>query len=71
MGLAVSRVFGIPTLDEFWGHLNFTDIPQCSASEDGGLEELTRGITLGNTAWVPGQVYRFKFEFKHILINNV
>ncbi len=37
-GLAVSRVIGIPTADEFWGHVNF-DTPACSDLNN-GVEEL-------------------------------
>lgn len=59
-GLAVSRVFGIPTADEFWGHLNFDAV--CSDLNN-GVEELQRGLTLGNTGWSQGVAYTFKFEF--------
>jgi hypothetical protein len=59
-GLAVSRVFGIPTADEFWGHLNFD--AACS-DLNSGLQELQRGFTLGNTGWAQGVPYTFKFEF--------
>lgn len=60
-GLAVSRVSGIPTADEFWGHENF-DTPACSDS-DNGLEELARGNTLGSTGWVDNELYDFRFEY--------
>jgi hypothetical protein len=60
-GLAVSRVFGIPTADEFWGHLNF-DTPACSDLTN-GLQELQRGFTLGNAGWAHNVPYTFKFEF--------
>lgn len=60
-GLAVSRVTGIPTADEFWGHTNF-DSPACSDLNN-GLQELQRGATLGSTGWVDNQEYEFKFEF--------
>ena len=56
-GLAVSRVSGIPTADEFWGHLDFAENPS------GGLEELGRGATLGSTGWIAGQSYQFDFDF--------
>ncbi len=46
-GLAVSRVTGIPTADEFWGHTNF-DSPACSDLNN-GLQELQRGSTQGST----------------------
>lgn len=60
-GLAVSRVTGIPTADEFWGHTNF-DTPACSDLSN-GLQELQRGLTLGGTGWVDNTEYEFKFEF--------
>jgi hypothetical protein len=59
-GLAVSRVFGIPTADEFWGHTNFNYY--CS-DLDNGLEELARGATLGDVGWSDGVLYTFRFEF--------
>ena len=59
-GLAVSRVVGIPTADEFWGHLNFD---HSSSDLNNGLQELQRGSTLGSTGWVPGQEYVFTFQF--------
>jgi len=59
-GLAVSHVFGIPTADEFWGHLNFN---HSSSDLNNGLQELQRGATLGSTGWVDNQEYKFKFEF--------
>ncbi|MHC4607511.1 MAG: hypothetical protein ACYTAF_11380 [Planctomycetota bacterium] len=59
-GLAVSRVFGIPTADEFWGHVNFD---HWSSGPNSGLQELARGATLGSTGWAIGQPYLFDFEF--------
>jgi hypothetical protein len=59
-GLAVSRVSGVPTADEFWGHVNF-DHP-CSDLNN-GLQELARGATLGSVGWVDNAVYTFTFEF--------
>jgi hypothetical protein len=59
-GLAVSRVFGIPTADEFWGHTNFDST--CS-DLDNGLQELARAATLGSTGWSDLQEYTFEFEF--------
>jgi hypothetical protein len=59
-GLAVSRVTGIPTADEFWGHVNFD--ASCSDLAS-GLEELARGNNLGATGWTPGTTYNFKFVF--------
>ncbi len=57
-GLAVSRVTGLPTADEFWGHTNFAENPA------GGLEELARGNTLGDTGWSAGTDYDFRFVFQ-------
>jgi len=54
-GLAVSRVTGVPTADEFWGHTNFASHPA------GGVTELARGLTLGNTGWEEGVEYDFRF----------
>jgi hypothetical protein len=59
-GLAVSRVSGVPTADEFWGHVNF-DHP-CSDLNN-GLVELARGATLGDTGWADNTAYTFTFEF--------
>ena len=59
-GLAVSHVFGIPTADEFWGHLNFD---HASSDLNNGLQELQRGATLGSTGWADNTEYEFKFEF--------
>jgi|YNPBryunderm2012_1023409.scaffolds.fasta_scaffold17322_2 hypothetical protein len=56
-GLAVSRVYGIPTADEFWGHTDFTSHP------GGGLVELARGMTLGNVGWQYLRDYYFDFIY--------
>lgn len=56
-GLAVSRVTGIPTADEFWGHTDF------GANSNGGLTELARANTLGSTGWNANQDYKFTFDF--------
>jgi len=56
-GLAVSRVTGVPTLNEFWGHTN------SPANPAGGLEELARGATLGNTGWADSTSYDFIIEY--------
>ena len=56
-GLAVSRVSGIPTADEFWGHVNFD-------ADGNGLEELARGNTLGATGWNEFTDYEFRFVFQ-------
>lgn len=56
-GLAVSRVTGVPTLNEFWGHY---DSP---ANPGGGLIELTRGATLGSIGWVDATNYSMTIEY--------
>lgn len=61
-GLAVSRVTGIPTADEFWGHTNFAQ------DASGGLEELARAEDLGTTGWVVGTTYDFRFVFQPNLL---
>jgi hypothetical protein len=58
VGLAVSRVTGIPDADEFWQHANLAGTPAGS-----GLQELQRGTNLGATGWVHGQTYEFTFDF--------
>ncbi len=60
-GLAVSRVTGIPTADEFWGHVDF------SGAEGGGagaVAELARAATLGSTGWIDNKEYEFRFIFQ-------
>lgn len=54
-GLAVSRVSGIPSADEFWGHTTL--------SAGSGLTELQRATNLGSTGWVLGTDYEFTFDF--------
>lgn len=56
-GLAVSRVTGVPTLNELWGHI---DSP---ANPGGGLTELARGATLGNVGWADNGEYDFVVEY--------
>nr|WP_297349209.1 hypothetical protein [uncultured Glaciecola sp.] len=53
-GLALSRVTGTPSADEFWGHTTFSG---------GGLQELQRAATLGSTGWQYGIDYEFLFDF--------
>ncbi len=48
IGLAVSNVFGMPTADELWGHVNFD---HTSSDLNNGVEELARASTLGNVGW--------------------
>ncbi len=55
IGLAVSRVTGIPSADEFWGHTTL--------SAGSGLNELQRGTNLGSTGWAAGTSYDFTFDF--------
>ncbi len=68
-GLAVSRVTGTPTADEFWQHANLAGNPS------GGLEELQRGNTLGATGWNFNTDYTFSFLFQSnsldVFVNNV
>jgi hypothetical protein len=61
IGLALSRVEGIPTADEFWGHVNL-DTPPCSTTND-RVTELQRGATLGSTGWVRNQTYTFRIDY--------
>lgn len=60
-GLAVSRVTGTPTADEFWSHSDF-DEPACSPLGH-GLQELARGASLGDVGWSSNTTYTFRFEF--------
>jgi hypothetical protein len=57
-GLAISRVTGVPTADEFWGHTDF------ASDTSGGLTELARGINLGSTGWTSEVEYDFRFIFE-------
>lgn len=54
-GLAASRVSGILTADEFWGHTDFAE------DAGAGLRELQRGSTLGSTGWREEVTYEFRF----------
>lgn len=56
-GLAVSRVTGIPTADEFWGHVDFPSNP------NGGVVELARAANLGNTGYLDFTTYEFRIVF--------
>lgn len=56
-GLAVSHVTGVPTLGELWAHL------ESPANPAGGVEELDRGATLGNTGWLDSTTVSFKVEY--------
>lgn len=44
-GLSISRVSGIPTADELWGHEDF------GANPLGGVDELFRAVNLGDSRW--------------------
>lgn len=57
IGLALSRVNGIPTADELWQHKDLVGNP------GGGVTELARGATLGSTGWSFGESYDFSFDF--------
>ena len=59
-GLAVSRVTGVPTADEFWQH---TDYNTTNSPGGQGLTELARGANLGDTGWVQNTDYEFTFDF--------
>ncbi|MEY1555223.1 VPLPA-CTERM sorting domain-containing protein [Yoonia sp. R2331] len=57
-GLAVSRVSGIPTADELWGHFDG------AGNANGGVQELARASTsLGSTGWNNFEEYEFSFDF--------
>ncbi|MBK9387741.1 MAG: hypothetical protein IPN34_23240 [Planctomycetes bacterium] len=60
-GLALSRVRGIPTADELWGHVDLNTAP-CSTPAD-SVTELARGATLGATSWVRNTTYRVRIDF--------
>lgn len=57
VGLSVSRVTGIPTANEFWGHNDYL------ANTSGGVQELQRATNLGSTGYITGQEYEFTFDF--------
>jgi hypothetical protein len=56
-GLAVSKVTGLPTLNELWGHFD------SSGNPGGGVTELARGTTLGMVGWSPSTSYQFDVEY--------
>jgi hypothetical protein len=56
-GLAVSRVTGVPTADEFWGHTDFATDPS------GALTELQRSTNFGNVGYADDTTYEFRFVF--------
>jgi hypothetical protein len=57
-GVAASRISGVPTADEFWGHTSFGEV-----GDDGGATELARGATLGQTGWEDFVEYSFRFVY--------
>lgn len=58
VGLSISRVQGVPTNDEIWQRADLAGNP------GGGLTELARGATLGNTAYNrTGGTHYFKIEY--------
>ncbi len=56
-GLAVSRVSGVPTLNEIWGHVDSAVNPV------GSVVELARGAIHGNVGWVDNSSYDFVVEY--------
>ncbi len=56
-GLAVSRVTGVATLGELWGH---TSSP---ANPAGGVTELARGTTLAGTGWTGNVIHEFVIDY--------
>jgi hypothetical protein len=59
-GMAVSRVQGIPTADEFWQH---TDQDVTCSPKGEGVTELARAAHLGSSGYVFDHEYDFSFEF--------
>lgn len=57
-GLAVSRVRGVPTADELWGHV---DLDVACSGPGQGVTELARAANLGSQGWTPGTDYEFRF----------
>lgn len=68
-GLAVSRVTGVPTADEFWQHTDY------ASHTGGGLTELARGTNLAATGWARNTDYEFRFVFHatqlQVYVDNV
>ena len=60
MGLALSRVKGVPTPDEFWQHADF-DVQSSPKGE--GLAELARSTNFGSTGWTFDHEYDFSFQY--------
>ena len=76
-GLAASRVTGVPTADEYWGHgtqadmstlvnVNSSTVRSTCANAPGQsskIKELARGDTLGSTGWSFDVTYTVGFSF--------
>lgn len=60
-GLALSRVVGVPTMDELWGHVDLNTAP-CSTAMD-FVAEVQRGATLGASGWARNQTYTFRIDY--------
>ncbi|MEZ5314070.1 MAG: PKD domain-containing protein [Thermoanaerobaculia bacterium] len=56
-GLALSAVRGVPMASELWLHQN-----QSSNGSENGVEELSRGATLGSIGWSRHTDYRLRLE---------
>jgi hypothetical protein len=65
VGLALCRVKGIPTPDEFWQHVD-QDVSISPKGE--GLIELARANTLGSTGWAFDREYDFSFQFNETFL---
>jgi hypothetical protein len=72
-GLAVSRVEGLATADELWGHVNLDTAP-CSGPTD-RVTELQRAANLGATGWARNRTYQFRFDYTptrlQVFVDNV
>lgn len=56
-GLAVSRVTGVPSLDELWGHVEQTE------AATGAVVELERAVNLGDVGWEDDTPYALEIEY--------
>jgi uncharacterized protein (TIGR03382 family) len=56
-GLALSRVRGVPTADEFWGHVNLTGDPA------GRVTELARATNLGGVGYADQEALDFRLRW--------
>ena len=55
-GLSISRVLGVPSIAELFGHQDHPSTPTS------GVEELARAVHLGAVGWDTGSRYVFTFE---------